>query len=536
MYNNVFNLRIVQSKIAIFVAYSRKRRNLQNSANPFAEKDILKNSKLHSIFTLIAGILCVLAVLSGCKKDDYDTSPGYKLDFSTDSVKFDTVFTTVGSATQVLKVYNRENSYVNIQHVRLLNDANNSYRINVDGVPGDAHTHVEIGPKDSIYIFIEVTVNPNENELYPYVEGKIEFEINGNTQAVKLVSWGWDAIFYTPTVFPTNGLPDYTVISDDPNATVTWTAEKPIVIYGYLVVDSLQSLVIQPGARVFFHQGSGLWIYRDGNIKALGTLEEPIVFQGDRLESFYAEQPGQWDRIWINEGSQNNVFEYVLIKNNFIGIQTEPLPFNNPTPPDVSTNTLQLKNVVIRNNSIAGILSRNYRISGVNTVISSGGEYLLAGLGGGAYNFDNCTFANNWRHATRQTPAVFLSNVLPISSTQAAVYEINPSKFRNCIIHGNGLNEIALDMDNQSVPVNLRFENCLLKAEEKEIEPILEYFFDSFVGHNPGFKNFGIGDFTLSEDAFVIGKGKSIPGLNTDILGHPYASPPAIGAFEYFEE
>src|SRR5690554_3421015 len=289
-------------------------------------------------------------VLSGCKKDNYNTSPDFRLAFSTDSVKFDTVFTTVGSATQMIKVYNRENAYVHINNVRLLNDPNNSFRINVDGLPGDHLTEIEIGPKDSIFIFIEVTVTPNADALYPFVEGKIEFETNGNKQSVDLVAWGWDAIFYVPDVFPTNGLPNYSIISDDPGGTVTWTAEKPIVVYGYLVVDSLQTLVVEPGAQVFFHQGAGLWVYRGGNIKAIGTLEDPIVFQGDRLEPFYADQPGQWDRIWINEGSVNNVFEHVEIKNNFIGIQCEPLPFDESAVITVSSNTLSLKNVHIWNN------------------------------------------------------------------------------------------------------------------------------------------------------------------------------------------
>lgn len=497
----------------------------------------MRNSIYRLTFTLVAIGLVMMAALSGCKKDDYNTSPDFRLEFSTDSVKFDTVFTTIGSATHVLKVYNKENSYVNIQNVRLLNDPNNSYRINVDGLPGEDLNNIEIGPKDSIFIFIEVTVNPNSNDLYPYVEGKIEFETNGSKQSVDLVAWGWDAIFYVPDVFPTNGLPDYRLISNDPTGTVTWTAEKPIVVYGYLVVDSLQKLIIEPGAQIFFHQGSGLWVYRGGNIKAQGTLEEPIVFQGDRLEPFYANQPGQWDRIWINEGSADNIFEHVEIKNNFIGIQSEPLPFNNPIPPPVSSNTLRLKNVKIWNNSIAGILSRNYRIQGQNLVISSGGEYLLAGLGGGTYNFDNCTFANNWKFSTRQTPSVFLTNILPISSTEVAISDILSSKFRNCIIYGNGLNEIGLDIDKAGgqVTVNLMFENTLIKAEEEVMQPILDYFLGSFVGPSPGFVDFGNGDFHLIPDAFVIGKGQNITGLANDFDGNPYANPRAIGAYEFFE-
>lgn len=479
-----------------------------------------------------------MASLSGCKKDEINTSPDIRLTFSTDSVKFDTVFNTVGSATQALKVYNNDDSYVNISKVSLLNDANNSYRINVDGLPGDNLENIEIGPNDSIYIFIEVTVEPDANILYPFVEGKIQFETNGNKQTVNLVAWGWDAIFYVPDVFPTNGLPNYTIISDDPTATVTWNAEKPIVVYGYLVVDSLQKLVVEPGTQVFFHQSSGLWIYRGGNIVAEGTLEEPIVFQGDRLESFYDEQPGQWDRIWINEGTESNVFKHVLIKNNFVGIQCETLPFNNPSPVFVASEPLKLDNVVIRNTSIAGILSKNYKIDANNVLMSSGGQYLLAGTGGGSYNFDNCTFANNWKFGTRQTPSVFLTNLAAVSSTEVEVRPITTSRFRNCIIYGNGINEIGLDFD-LSFPeasVDLNFANCIIRAEEEVINPILEYFDGTtYVGQQPGFVDFSGGNFQLTPGAFAIGKGQNISSLNTDLIGKPYANPPAIGCYEFLE-
>lgn len=494
----------------------------------------MKNPIHRITFVLFLISAAILASLSGCKKDEINTSPDIHLSFSTDSVKFDTVFNTVGSATQVLKVYNRDDSYVNISRVKLLNDANNSYRINVDGLPGDNQQNIEIGPKDSIYIFIEVTVEPNSNILYPFVEGKIEFETNGNVQSVDLVAWGWDAIFYVPDVFPTNGLPNYTIISDDPGATVTWTNEKPIVIYGYLVVDSLQKLIVEPGTQVFFHQGSGLWVYRGGNIRAEGSLEEPIVFQGDRLESFYDEQPGQWDRIWINEGSQSNVFKHVLIKNNFIGIQCETLPFSVSENPTVAEHPLRLDNVVIRNNSIAGILSKNYKIDASNVLLSSAGQHLLAGTGGGSYNFDNCTFANNWNYGTRQTPAVYLTNLTAISSEEIAVWPITTSRFRNCIIYGNGINEIGLDFDLANT-IDLQFSNSLIRAEEEVITPLSDYFGnDIYVGQQPGFVDFVGGDFRLAIDAFVIGKGQNI-SLTADLIGTPYANPPSMGCFEYLE-
>lgn len=490
---------------------------------------------------LVLGIAVILG-LSSCRNEEFNESPDVILSFSTDSIKFDTVFATVGSATQLLKVYNTDDSFVRISEISLLNDPNNSYRLNVDGISGTEFESTEIAPNDSLFIFVEVTVQPDANQLYPFVEGIIQFNINGNIQEVDLVAWGWDAIFYVPTVFPTNGLPDFTLIdNDNPTATVTWSNEKPIVVYGYLVVDSLQSLVIEPGTEVFFHAGAGLWIYRDGNLKAEGTLEEPIVFQGDRLESFYDEQPGQWDRIWINEGANDNVLRHCIIKNNFIGIQAETIPFAYNIEAGLADNKLILENVAIRNNSIAGLFTRNYRVDANNLLLSSGGQYLLAGTGGGEYNFDQCTFANNWRFGIRTTPAVFLTNVFQIDASTIAINDIESSRFRNCIIYGNSFNEFGLDFEMASgIDVDLQFQNCLFKSEEEVIQEYIDEGYlagTNYVNQEPGFVDFSSGDFRLIETAFVRSIGLNSSSLpEFDIVGTPYNSPPPIGCFEFLPE
>jgi hypothetical protein len=488
---------------------------------------------------LLIGFLCCAAVLGGCRDDEYNDSPDVRLRFSTDSVHFDTVFTTVGSATQIFKVYNPDDSFINISRVRLQNDANNSYRINVDGIAAEDVRDVEIGPNDSIYVFVEVTVTPDQNELYPFVEGEIVFEVNGNEQEVKLVSWGWDAIFYVPTVFPTNGLPDYTII-DSLNTNITWTNEKPIVVYGYAVVDEGQELNIMPGTQVFFHAGAGLWVFQGATIKAEGTIDQPITFQGDRLESFYDEQPGQWDRIWINDSNGENVFRNCLIKNNFIGLQLEPLPFGDDPNTDQLTDIV-LENVVIRNNSIAGIFTKSFDIEADNCLLSSAGQYLLVATGHGAYNFDQCTFANNWRFGIRQTPAVFINNIIPIDETTIQAVSIGTSRFRNCIIDGNTLNELGLDFETPGqVDVDLVFQTTIVRSEEEVIQPYLDdslFEGNVFVNQSPGFIDFAGGDFRPAEDAFLRGNGFGYFGLPaTDLIGTPYSNPRPLGALEFLPE
>ena len=105
-------------------------------------------------------VLIAATVLS-CRKEEKLTRSTYaKLEFSLDTVVFDTVFTTIGSATKQLKVYNRNNQKIEVSSIALVGNSQSTYRINVDGVPGNAK-FIHIPANDSIYIFIDVTVDPN---------------------------------------------------------------------------------------------------------------------------------------------------------------------------------------------------------------------------------------------------------------------------------------------------------------------------------------------------------------------------------------
>jgi hypothetical protein len=173
----------------------------------------------------------LIAFLQSCKKDVINTDSNFNLEFSVDTVYFDTVFVTLGSTTQRFKVYNNSNQRVNISSIRLAGGANSFFRMNVDGIPGTAISDLEIGANDSIFVFAEVTVDPN-NEANPFViEDSILFETNGNQQKVKLLAYGRNADFYRPTEFPTNGLPPYSVLE----CGTVWTNEKPKVVIGYLI-------------------------------------------------------------------------------------------------------------------------------------------------------------------------------------------------------------------------------------------------------------------------------------------------------------
>src|SRR5690554_1440558 len=411
-------------------------------------------------------ISLLFILLASCRKEDeiFDGSSA-QLNFSTDSITFDTVFTTIGTSTKYFMVHNPYSETVKISSIRLTGGQQSNFRINVDGRSGNSHQDVEIPPKDSIWVFVEATVDPNNLQNPFVIEDYVEFITNSNRQTVKLVAWGQNAIYYTPTTF-SNNLPDYTCLTgpcgdDIPPVNVQWTDSLPIVIYGYVVVDSLDELTIEAGTKVHFHNSAGLWVYSGGKLTVNGTKEEPVIFQGDRLELPYSERPGQWDRIWINEGAQNSI-NYAIIKNAFIGIQAEVLPFTNPPYDPNTPRYLEIKNTIIDNSASVGLLSSIFSIDAENLLITNSGQHNVVLRSAGDYNFTHCTFANYFDAANRETPSFLVLNSF-ITANATQVIGTPKVTLYNSIIDGDLDNEFDTEIINNG-NVILDVQNTLLKT------------------------------------------------------------------------
>jgi len=271
-------------------------------------------------------------------------------------------------------------------------------------------------------------MNPSAGLQLPFIiQDSIIFETNGNLQDIDLVAWGQNAHFFVAKKQNPN-LPPYVIIDTLLNRTTTWTDTLPYVIYGgYAVVDSSNTLVIESGTQLHFSNGAGLWIYKGGTLKVRGSKEKPVVFQGLRREYFLKDEPGQWDRIWLNDGGDHEI-DYALIKNAFIGLQCETL-FSPAMPV-----SLKLTNTEIRNISGLGLFTRNYRVQGWNNVIANCGLYCAALTGGGDYEFLHSTFTSFWRYGQRSTPAVYVNNYLLNSNGQAVPVDLTKSEFKNSIM------------------------------------------------------------------------------------------------------
>lgn len=468
--------------------------------------------------------IAVMLFLSSCRKDEsISTDPALKLSFSTDSVMFDTVFTTMGSVTKRLIVYNPNANAVMISSVRLAGGVNSPYRVNIDGASGTDVRDIEIGGNDSMYVFVKVTVDPVNDNLPLVVKDSIIFTTNGNAQDVDLVAFGQDAHFIVANV-NTPGLPAYSLIAKE-GENIHWTNDKPYVIVGYGVVDSTGSLTIDAGCHIHFYNNAGLWIYKNGSIHVNGTLEEPVIFQGVRLEQEYQDVPGQWDRIWINESDINSEFNYAVIKNGVIGIQAETLSAG-------QGNSLILNNTQILNMQGWGIFTRFYNIDANNILIANTGSSLLNLTTGGNYSFKNSTFANYWGHDVRKDPLLHLSDYFIFNNgSEQLIYtgDLENAYFGDCILYGNLENEILIDKYPESSSVfEYQFENSLMKATDTQNENFINCVFNE----DPLFLDYTINDYHI--DSLSPIRNLGIPmGNPFDLDGIERSETPDLGAYEW---
>jgi hypothetical protein len=503
----------------------------------FKRMTAINNRHLNGALFLL--IIITLAFTSCRKDEELGTSPAYQLSFSTDTVLFDTVFTTIGSTTRILKVYNRNDKRVNISSIRLVGGANSQYQVNVDGAQGVSFSNVEIDANDSLFVFVKVTIDPT-NENSPLVVGDIlEFVTNGNEQKVELVAWGQDAYFHVGDQYIQGLSYPFSYLAKE-NVDTLWTNDKPHVIYGWGVVDSAARLTIGPGVNIYFHQNSGLWVYRGGNIIVNGEKDNPITFQGDRLEMEYRDIPGQWDRIWINEGSEDNIINYAVIRNGFIGIQAETLE------PDVTlNNTLKITNTVIENMSRWGLFTIASNVTSTNSVFANCAESTLFLSVGGNYDFRHCTFANYWTQSVRQDPSFTVSNNLTVFNAAGEPITLLGNlnaRFGNCIVYGFLEEEILLS-DDESVDFNYFFDHCLLKTTTDASDP--NFYMNCVINEDPNFVDYSENNYRLDTLSAAIDIGslsvinESEIDLTFDLDSIPrvnIGAGPDAGAYEFIPE
>ena len=470
-----------------------------------------------------------LLVGNACRKNhQINPDSNLKLEFSADTIIFDTVFTSLGSATHQLMIYNNHSDDLKISSIRLLGGESSPYRLNLDGESAIEFYDKIIPANDSLFSFLRVTVNPNDLNTPFVVEDELEFVTNGNTQTVKLLAWGQNANYIVADkLVNLGGVPyPYHIVADSLQTTV-WTKERPYVIYGWALINSWGTLKIEEGTRIYCHQGSGIFSWSDGQLIIAGTADEPVIIQGDRLEAYYQNTPGQWEQILMMDGrtGADHRISHAIIRNGTIGLNCQ-------SSLKVTECALRIDNTIIENQSGYGLYSILYPVEAKNFVIANCGFTNFWAFGGD-YRFVHGTLANYWNaNEHNKNVAVQVANYATDASTGEPFYYPFHMEMDNCIVYGTQKDEFTTVFGPDADSTFL-LDHCLIKSEK-------------YNGNMAGFSHcqFNLepyfadvrSDFHIDSIASsVIGTGNPLFGneLPYDLDGVSRIGAPDMGAYQY---
>lgn len=441
--------------------------------------------------------------LTSCKKAVLFSEGN--LDFSADTVVFDTVFTTIGSTTKRLKIYNNSNRNLIVEEIELMGGENSPFRINVDGISDDSFSDIEIEGNDSLWVFVEVTLDPNGGTLPMIIEDSIRFRTNGVDQHVLLAAWGQDAYFHY----------------NDTNSGV-WPNDKPHVVYGFAGIDVGQTLTIPAGTDIYLHNNSLIYVFK-GALHIEGTKSDPVTFQGDRLEADYDDVSGQYYGIYFEKALPSTI-DYAVIKNGIAGVHL----FGED--PGNMGYTLEMSNTIIQNCSRYGaFVFDGARLKAENCIISDNGIHAFLLLRGGDFNFNHCHLLS-YGQGDQVGAAVGITNFF-----NDTIGPINEGTITNSVVYGFGDYEVAMDTSTLGT-INLMFDYNLIRAAA----PFTDAFYTNTIWNtDPGFLDIENMDFKWSSWSPLNNAGSSMYQVTNpstsgaDICGiiRNFGSPD-IGAYE----
>lgn len=483
----------------------------------------LLNNNLFRLLFLLVSMSAFFT--TGCNDSISFEEKGGELVFSSDTLMFDTVFSSIGSVTYSLSVRNPYSKSINISSIALAGE-NSFFRLNIDGYASNHQEDIEVRKNDSLYIFVEVTVDPSNSDNPLLIEDSIAFELNGQKSYVILQAYGQDvnllhgAVITSPTV---------------------WTANKPYLIYDSLWVAENATLSIEEGTTVYCHKGAVISF--EGNVVANGSVEKPIVFRGDRLDYIwegykYDYNSALWGGIDIYPTDKAHVFNNVNIRNSVVGLCA-------PVISETSTTKLKMQNTTIHNNSYAGLYLCNTELEAYNCQLTNAGYYNVYFLGG-SYDLKHCTLANYYDTDSKREdgdngsiPCLSIIDYHVLDDSSLYYIPFEKCNFENSVIDGSFDSELSMSFYGDIV---FMFNNCAVRFDKSIEEQLPDHFKSVTYIDEPEYKSVARWNFDFCPDSLSplrdvadLSLNEGIPELAYDIRGVSRTSDlkPDLGAFEY---
>lgn len=377
---------------------------------------------MRRLFFLLWVVVVMPWMSLSCERENYVADDGgVKLEFSADTLTFDTVFTTMGTTTRRVTVYNRTSDNLRLSAVTLAGGTASRFRMNVDGDTSLTARDIEIDAGDSIFIFVQANINPSDATAPFLVEDAIVFS---NGQRLVLTAWGRNAVYHRLTATDSTW---YVPIDCE-----HWDHTRPHVFIDPAAVLEGHTLTLRGGDELFFCDGAMLVVDSMARLRAQGTADEPVLFSSMRHDGWYDYLPGQWQTLWFYNYSTGNVIDHAVIENGTGGLRCYP------------GAQLTVSNTVIRNMSDCGIIGQSATITGRNLLVYDCLADVTV-LCGGSYDFRGCTFANYWSYTARKIENIVLSNNMNVGGVVSGG-ALTKADFRDCIIWGTYSSEVLLSV------------------------------------------------------------------------------------------
>ncbi|PHL00399.1 hypothetical protein CGL56_05025 [Neolewinella marina] len=483
-----------------------------------------------------------LSLLAACEVDrDFVTGEAVQLRFEVDTLSFDTVFTARGSATRLFKVYNDGSEPVKIDRIAVAGETGVDFTFNVDGTMGPVAEDVVIFARDSIYVFVEVEVDPGEpEETSPFIaEDRLVFETGSARRSVVLQAFGQNANYL-------NGFRRgsfFQPVCQD--GTFVLPTDLPTVIYGSMFVDSC-TLRALAGTRIYFHGGiqrnevlGGSGIFNDGfiyvlgngRLELLGTLEEPVILATDRLEAEYAEARGAYRGLIFGAGSRGNRLVHTEIRNSIVGVTADSLA------------EVTIDNSRIVNSSGPAVTGYQSDLTIRNSLFHSNFSNTVQILKGGNLRLEHTTLANYGVDAS----ALLIQNFACDPVTEQCVAAPFTGVIRNSIISGSRGSELALAdafAGEQPGFFSLEISQSVVRTDDAFLRSNDGLFADFYTDYCRGCYNLQPGDplyVSVSADDYHLDSlsvardlGRFLPELPLDLEGNNRdRDTPDAGALEW---
>lgn len=450
--------------------------------------------------------------LGTCEFDeDITKDSSAKLNFSTDTVFFDTLFRTVATATKRMKAYNPNDESVRIDEIALMGGEASKFRVNINGEPVNAVNDLKLRAKDSLFVFVELTIDQSRPNNPYLVRDSLRFLTNGNEQFVNLTAYGRHVIIHREEILR----------SDQ-----TWNADTPHLIVDFALVDSTSKLQIPAGTEIYGTGGSGLFV--EGSLEVSGTANNPVTFEGARPEPEFEGEPGQWQGIRLLPASKSNVIEHAIIKEGNVGLQVDSFASNENVK-------LRLQSTRISDMANVGLAGFSTSILAQNSIVNDCCGNLVACQDGGTYQFLHCT--------------LMASTCVCSPDGNAVVFENDPSVGRDSL-RVTLLNSIAYSFKESAIQlqstasgdqINPVFRYSLIKVGEQAPDVIQELVdTTNLKNERPLFESICENDFNLTEQSTAIDAGMAISpelqrlGLDRDFQGDErQVDSPDMGAIEF---